>query len=225
MKSISPTTLGNITLNTAFMLYLIVYVPQIRHNKNKHHLAELSISLHMIIITSFVLDLLYGLLKPLPWQYRAVSIVALGTLSIQQMQLMRLAQQRSQILLLAALSFFCFSLVLLLTLTSIFYFDTLSSSSNTVLLIGWVSRIGFLSYIVPQIIKNHRMNSAKALSTAFLSLSLFLSLLDLTSAWCLDWGWPNKLGTPLTITLTLILLWQKKRYAPKFIAPSRAYDS
>jgi uncharacterized protein with PQ loop repeat len=216
MISLNPTALGNLTLNIAFVLYLIVYVPQIRHNKNKHHLAELSISLHMIIMTSFVLDLLYGLLKPLPWQYRAVSIVALGTLCIQQLQLMRLAQQRGQILLFATLGMFYLSLILILIFTSVFYFDALSSSSNTILLIGWVSRIGFLSYIVPQIIKNHRMNSAKALSTSFLSLSLFLSLLDLTSAWCLDWGWPNKLGTPLTITLTLMLLWQKKRYTPKF---------
>ena len=163
MISLNPTTLGNITLNIAFVLYLIVYVPQIRHNKNKHHLAELSISLHMIIMTSFVLDLLYGLLKPLPWQYRAVSIVALGTLCIQQLQLMRLAQQRGQILLFSTLGMFYLSLILILILTSVFYFDALSSSSNTILLIGWVSRIGFLSYIVPQIIKNYRMNSAKAL--------------------------------------------------------------
>lgn len=216
MINISPTTLGNITLNIAFVLYLIVYIPQLRHNKNKHHLAELSISLHMIIMTSFVLDLLYGLLKPLPWQYRAVSIVALGTLSIQQMQLMRLAQQRAQVLLCSALGLFCLSLMLILILTGIIYFDALSNSSNAIVLIGWVSRIGFLSYILPQIIKNHRMNSAKALSTTFLTISLFLSFLDLTSAWCLDWGWPNKLGTPLTITLTLMLLWQKKRYTPKF---------
>lgn len=211
--SISPTTLGNLTLNIAFVLYLIVYVPQIRHNKNKHHLAELSISLHMLIMTSFVLDLLYALFKPLPWQYRAVSIAALSTLSIQQFQLMRFAQERGQIRLLAVLSLFSVSLISILMLLGFFYFDAMAHSSNTILLIGWVSRVGFLSYIVPQIIKNYRMSSAKALSTSFLALSLFLSLLDLTSAWCLDWGWPNKLGTPLTITLTLMLLWQKKRYA------------
>ncbi|MDF1685114.1 MAG: PQ-loop repeat-containing protein [Legionellaceae bacterium] len=213
MMSISPTTLGNLTLNIAFVLYLIVYVPQIRHNKNKHHLAELSISLHMLIMTSFVLDLLYALFKPLPWQYRAVSIAALSTLSIQQFQLMRFAQERGQIRLLAVLSLFSVSLISILMLLGFFYFDAMAHSSNTILLIGWVSRVGFLSYIVPQIIKNYRMSSAKALSTSFLALSLFLSLLDLTSAWCLDWGWPNKLGTPLTITLTLMLLWQKKRYA------------
>jgi len=225
MISISPTTLGNLTLNVSFVLYLIVYIPQISHNKNKHHLAELSLSLHMIIMTSFVLDLLYGLLKPLPWQYRAVSVVALGTLSIQQLQLMRLAQQRGQIRLFSVLGIFSLSLILLLILTGIVYFDALSNSSNAIRLIGWISRIGFLSYILPQIIKNYRINSAKALSTTFLSLSLFLSLLDLTSAWCLDWGWPNKLGTPLTMTLTLMLLWQKKRYTPRFRVPPRAYDS
>lgn len=208
---ISPTTLGNLTLNLAFMLYLVVYVPQIRHNNNKHHLAELSISLHMIIMTSFVFDLIYSVLKPLPWQYRAVSLVALTTLSIQQIQLMRLAQQCGHIKLLTTLGLFALSLVLMLT--GFFYCGTTHYSSNTIVLIGWISRIGFLIYTLPQIIQNHRLNSAKALSTVFLSLSLFLSLLDLTSAWCLDWGWPNKLGTPLTISLTLMLLWQKKRYA------------
>jgi len=208
---ISPTTLGNLTLNLAFALYLIVYLPQIRHNNNQHHLAELSISLHMILMTSFALDLIYGWLKPLPWQYLMVSIAALATLSIQQIQLMRRAQQRGQIILLGALSLFCLSLMMMLT--GFFSLEAMSYSSNTICLIGWVSRIGFLSYILPQILQNHRLNSAKALSTTFLALSLFLSLLDLTSAWCLDWGWPNKLGTPLTISLTLMLLWQKKRYA------------
>ena len=165
----------------------------------------------MIIMTSFVFDLIYSVLKPLPWQYRAVSLVALATLSIQQIQLMRLAQQRGQIRLLSALGLFSLSLILMLT--GFFYFGTTYYSNNVIFLIGWISRIGFLSYTLPQIIQNRRLNSAKALSTAFLSLSLFLSLLDLTSAWCLDWGWPNKLGTPLTISLTLMLLWQKKRYA------------
>jgi uncharacterized protein with PQ loop repeat len=210
---ISPTTLGNITLNLAFVLYLIVYLPQIRHNRNKHHLAELSINLHMIIMTSFVLDLLYALLKPLPWQYRAVSITALCTLSIQQLQLMRFAQERGQVRLLTMLSLFSVSLISIFMLLGVFYFDTMAHSSKTVLLVGWISRLGFLSYVLPQIIKNYRLHSAKALSTGFLTISLFLSLLDLTSAWCLDWGWPNKLGTPLTISLTVMLLWQKKRYA------------
>ncbi|NCT56358.1 MAG: PQ-loop repeat-containing protein [Legionella sp.] len=210
---ISPTTLGNFTLNLAFVLYLIVYLPQIRHNTHKHHLAELSVSLHMIIMTSFALDLLYALFKPLPWQYRAVSIAALCTLSIQQFQLMRFAQERGQVKLLAVLCLFSLSLIGILMLLGVFYFEAMAHSRDTVLFVGWISRLGFLSYVAPQIIKNYRLHSAKALSTTFLTISLFLSLLDLTSAWCLNWGWPNQLGTPLTISLTLTLLWQKKRYA------------
>lgn len=195
------------------MLYLIVYLPQIRHNKHKQHLAELSISLHLIIMTSFVLDLIYSLLKPLPWQYCVVSVVALSTLSVQQMQLIQRAKQGGHIKLLSVLHFFSFTLIMFLV--SFFYFKNIAYSSNTIFLIGWISRIGFLIYTVPQIIQNYRLRSAQALSTTFLHLSLLLSLLDLTSAWCLDWGWPNKLGTPLTLSLTLILLWQKKRYALK----------
>lgn len=225
---ISPTTLGNFTLNLAFVLYLVVYLPQIQHNKNKHHLAELSVSLHMIIMTSFVLDLLYALFKPLPWQYRAVSITALCTLSIQQLQLMHFAQQHRHIRLLTMLSLFSISLISLIGLfifLGVFYFDAIADSSDTILIVGWISRLGFLSYVMPQIIKNYRLKSAKALSTMFLTISLLLSLLDLISAWCLDWGWPNKLGTPLTISLTLVLLWQKKRYPPILITPLHSDDS
>ena len=207
-------TLGNFTLNLSFVLYLIVYVPQIRHNRSKKHLVQLSTSLHMILMTSFVLDLTYGFLKPLPWQYRAVSLVALSLLGIQQLQLMQLARQRGQLILFTALGIFSFTLIL--TLTGFFYFEPKAYPIKTIGLIGWISRIGFLSYTVPQILQNYRLNSAQALNTTYLGLSLFLSLLDLTSAWCLDWGWPNKLGTPFTISLTLVLLWQKNQY-PRII--------
>jgi len=218
----NAATLGNLTLNLAFVLYLIVYVPQIRHNKNAEHLAELSTSLHMILMASFVLDLAYGFLKPLPWQYRAVSVVALSLLTIQHMQLMRLAQTRRQLALFRRLSFFGLGLILMLA--GMFYIDASVYSNKTIFWIGWISRIGFLSYTLPQIIQNHRLNSAQALSTTYLNLSLFLSLLDLISAWCLDWGWPNKLGTPFTISLTLILLWQKNALQTGFKQKQRGLN-
>lgn len=211
---INATALGNITLNFSFVLYLIVYLPQIRHNKNTQHLAELSTSLHAILMASFVLDLAYGVFKPLPWQYQAVSLIFLGLLTIQHIQLMRLAQKHYQHLLFNRLKLL--GLGLIFVLVGIFYTNVDFYSDNAIFWIGWASRIGFLSYTLPQVIQNYRLNSAQALSTTYLRLSFLLSLLDLTSAWCLDWGWPNKLGAPFTISLTLILLWQKKRYTPKW---------
>jgi len=208
---INSASLGNFTLNLAFVLYLFVYVPQIRHNNNKQHLAELNISLHCILMVSFVLDLIYALLTPLPWQYSMVAIFSLSTLSLQHLQLLRIVQQRSQILLLSVLSLFLFSFIIILFF--FYYRETITYSSKMIILIGWISRIGFLSYTLPQIIQNYRLRSATALSTMFLILSFILSLLDFTSAWCLNWGWPNKLGALFTITLTFVLLWQKKHYA------------
>ncbi len=205
---LNPTTLGNFTLNLACVLYLFVYIPQIRYNNTKHHLAELSVSLHMILMTSFVLDLMYGYLQSLPWQYLLVSWVALSTLSIQHIQIVRLSQQNRYILLYYMLNIFYLSLLLILV--GFFCFKNILYSNHIIGLMGGVSRVGFLSYTLPQIIQNHRFHSAKALDTTFLTLSLLLALLDLTSAWCLDWGWPNKLGEPFSMLFILVLLWQKK---------------
>ena len=205
----NTASLGNLSLNISFVLYLILYFPQLRHNRTPTHLAELSIGLHVILSTSFCLDLIYAYLKPLPWQYLTVSVVALSLLSVQHLQLMRQAyRQHKKNLVNQLVGFF---ILACLGLVYVFLTDLSHTSSQEILGIGYISRLGFLSYTLPQIIQNHRRQSAQALSTAFLSLSLLLSSLDLISAWCLDWGWPNKLGTPIALLFTLTLLWQKAR--------------
>lgn len=203
---IFTNTLGNISLNISFVLYLVVYLPQIRHNQTSKHLEQLNLNLHFILILSFMLDLMYGVLKPLPWQYQAVSVVGLILLTIQHLQLIHFYQLKKRHMLSLTLICLCG------LLAGFFLFKDSLRAPLVILSIGYLSRLGFLTYTLPQIIQNYRRKSASALSLTFLKLSLFLSILDLISAWCLSWGWPNQLGTPIMLILTLTLLWQKAHY-------------
>lgn len=109
-----------------------------------------------------------------------------------------------------------FNLTLLFTITGlIIYFFLVKQihlPKQTTQTIGYLSRAGFLIYTLPQIMKNHALKSADAISIPFIYLSLVLSVLDMTSAWCLNWGWPNKLGSPLTMLLLCVMLIQIKQY-------------
>jgi|GEM_PF-1109512 len=206
----SAVAIGNLSLNIAFVLYLVIYLPQIKHNQKPEHLAELSLGWHFTITISFALDLAYSLLKPLPWQYQTVSVVALGLLSIQHLQLTLLAKkQKSPKLKLfhATTILFLLGLVVFSTFFHAFKLPTWT------LAIGTVSRIGFLINMLPQIYQNMKLQSAEALSTTFLNLSILLTTLDMISAWCLDWGLPNQIGSPITLMLTLTLRWQKAYYS------------
>ena len=202
--------LGVISLNLSFVLYLLVYLPQIIHNRKPHHIANLSMGMHFILYSSYCLDLLYGFFSDLQWQYKTVSIASLFILTIQHLQITYHYQTQKK-----WMSFY-FSLFLLAVVgTGMVYFVSTNQnhlSEQTTQSLGYLSRMGFLIYTLPQLLKNRALKSAQAISIPFIYLSLTLSLLDMISAWCLDWGWPNKLGAPLTISLMLIMLLQVKRY-------------
>ena len=207
---ISTTMIGTISLNSSFVLYLLVYLPQIFHNRKSHHLSSLSMGMHLILYSSYCLDLMYGFSSNLQWQYKTVSVVSLTLLIIQHLQITWHYQAEKK------WSLFNFNLIfILMALAGVVYFFTANQanlSEQTTQTIGYMSRIGFLLYTLPQIMKNRALKSANAISVKFIYLSLILSLLDMTSACCLDWGWPNKLGSPLTMSLMLIMLMQMKKY-------------
>ena len=79
--------IGAISLNLSFYIYLIVYIPQVLHNKNIAHIKELSVWLHGLLFISCYADLIYGFSSGLPWQYKVVSIVCTVLVSIQHIQL------------------------------------------------------------------------------------------------------------------------------------------
>lgn len=214
--------IGNICLNIAFVLYLFVYLPQIVHNRNTNHIANLSLKMHFTFYIAYLLDLFYGFSSNLPWQYRMVSIIGVSLLTVQHIQITQFFWIKNK-------QIWFNSLFLLSIVISIIYFFTIQQalySENATLLIGYISRAGFLLYTVPQILKNKRLQSTSAISLSFVYLNLTLSILDLIAAWCLNWGWPNKLGAPIAVSLMLIMLLQTKKYKAvhqDILSTQRAY--
>ena len=205
--------MGTFTLNLSFILYLCVYLPQIIHNRILENLKNLSLPMHLILYLGYVLDLLYGFSRNLQWQYKTVSIVCLGFMTLQSLQLAGYIAVSSKI------KFYMIHTLLFAVLCAIaFIFITNHStfSPTTTLYIGFISRACFLSYTLPQIIKNYWFKTANAISPGFLYLNLILASLDLISAWSFDWGWPNKLAPPFSMICILILLAQRKQFNAKY---------
>ena len=194
--------IGNISLNISFVLYLIVYIPQIIHNQKVANIAQLSFGLHLLLFSSYFFDLLYGFASRLPWQYKTVSSVGLLLVTVQHIQLIKFFINR-QLLLHVALSIF----LIILNCMAIYYFFIFKNSvldDGDIFMVGIIARICGLIYCFPQMIKNGISKSANAISVKYIYLNLVLALLDTCSSWCLNWGWPNKLAAPGLIPLIIL---------------------
>lgn len=211
--------IGNISLNISFVFYLVLYTPQIIHNREKTNLAQLSLNMHFLLCISYTCDLFYGVATHLPWQYKVVSLVGLTLVFIQHCQLARLLFNIK-----SHLTRPIMVMSLLLFLMANYYFfivckGTVSESNS--LVYGWIARCTGILYCFPQILKNRQQQSATAISIKFIVINLLLSILDFISSWCLNFGWPNKISSPITMILMIILLLQIKRYR----TPRCAYDA
>jgi uncharacterized protein with PQ loop repeat len=204
------TLVGTISLNISFVLYLVIYWPQIIHNRKPHHLSGLSGCMHYILYSSYCLDLIYGFSRDLQWQYKTVSTMGLLLLTTQHLQITRYYQSQKKWLQFTFSLFFTGFIAIVL---GYFFIENQANLSKYITqTTGYLARIGFLIYTLPQILKNRTRQSANSISILFLWSSLTLSLLDMISAWCLDWGWPNKLGAPIAMSLVVIMLLQIKKY-------------
>ena len=203
------TFYGMLSLNVSFVLYLLVYFPQVRHNRTLAHIQSLSTGMHVLLFSGYILDLLYGFLSHYPWQYKMVSCVGVVLLLIQHMQLIHLFWKRRAFI---RVGFYLLGLMFAIMGGAYVLLNTEVFVSDQIVFFGLFSRGFFLSYTVPQFLKNKALNSAVALSTSFVILSLAIACLDTISAWALDWGWPNKIGSPISILLTSCLLYQIKKY-------------
>lgn len=201
---ITSDIIGKISLNVSFFLYLMVYVPQILHNRQKKNLADLSIWLHVFLFSSYFFDLFYGFASHLPWQYKTVSIVGLCLVSIQHLQLTHLYWQQKNQRYWVGLSLVW---LVYLVLTSAFFVFR-PKDALVVFLMGVAARgCGFV-YCIPQIIKNRKTGASHAISVYYLYINLTLTFLDTLSAWLLNWGWPNRIASPLSMGLMLIMIYQ-----------------
>lgn len=195
--------IGAFSLNVSLVLYFTSYLPQLRHNQKGQDLKHLSLPFHFMLLTDYLLDLLYGFSLDLPWQYKLVSWTGLLYLMIQHRQLFKLHKKN-------ILS----NEVLLLMLSVIIGLYFMSLKESVYLLIGWMVQIFNIGFYFPQIIKNLRnQKAARSLSISFLSLHLLSVTLDNISAWCLNWPMPSKVGAAMVSLLTITLFIQRLAFA------------
>jgi uncharacterized protein with PQ loop repeat len=201
--------LGQISLNLSFLMYMFLYLPQVIHNQKQTSLVGLSKWMHLTLYIAYFLDLVYGFGTQLPWQYRIVSGVGWVLLNIQHLQLIHYFKRTKQ----SALQMAFYSILVIITALLIWVLSSQHSFINLQLpAIGYVSQIGFAIAFIPQILKSKRLQSSQAMNIFYILLCLFLAMLDCISAWQLEWGWPNKLGSCCLVLMTSILLMQYYRY-------------
>lgn len=202
----SAMMIGQLSLNLSFLTYMFLYLPQVIHNQQQTDLAGLSKRMHVTLYLAYFFDVCYGFGNHLPWQYRAVSLMGWLLLTIQHLQLIHYFKQQKQ----GWIQVVFYGI--LLSACTILLFGMQQHTLTNPSYYGYLAQIGFAVAFIPQIIKSQKLRSMQSLSIIYLILGLILALLDCISAWQLDWGWSNKLGSGIILALTSILLLQYIRY-------------
>lgn len=200
--------LGQLSLNLSFLMYAILYLPQIIHNQKQADLAGLSKWMHILLYAAYSLDLLYGFATHLPWQYRLISGLGWLLLSIQHLQIMHHFNQNQRY----GAQYSYYGLLLLFFVFLLYGLSQQPFSPSAINIVGYLAQLGFVIAIIPQILKSKQLKSTHAINVTYLMLNMVLSCLDLISAWQLNWGWPNKCGSSLLLILTSVLLLQYRIY-------------
>lgn len=197
--------IGETSLNISFFLYLFLYVPQSIRNLRYKRLNDMSLGFHALIFIAATADLYYGFGRIQQWQYRFVSILMFTLLLAQHIQLFYY------------LKYFNNGLQKMLSITAViilmllFLIPTLAYPAHWMFLfvtMGWVERLCYWGYSIPQYFKNKAIHRADAISPTFLILAIFTAICDAISAWCFNWGPSSKYGAPIAIFLHLLLLYQ-----------------
>lgn len=198
-------TIGEISLNISFFLYLFLYVPQFIRNIRYKRLSDMSLGFHTLILIASTADFYYGFGRIHQWQYRFVTLLMFTLVFAQHIQLFYYRKYFKYALLkLIALS-------ILIAIMFLFLIPTLSHPQHWMFLfvwMGWVERICYCCYCIPQFIKNKQIKRADAISPTFLALGIFTALCDSISAWCFHWGPSSLYGAPIAIILHAALLIQ-----------------
>jgi uncharacterized protein with PQ loop repeat len=215
-------TIGYITLNISFIVYLAFLLPQLMHNWRYRSTQCLSLTMHYVMCAAYMLDLMYGFGRHMQWQYQTVSLMGLFCLAIQHVQIYRYSGFNTQ-----QRQWYFFSTVILFSIligaVSALLFIRVSPA--VWILAGGLSQTGWLIYVIPQIIKNYKIQSTMGISIHFVMMMIFLGLCDTVSAWVLGWDWPSKLGAPLSILIKVILLYQFYIYSAKTTAVSGSFET
>ena len=196
--------LGELTLNLSFYLYLVFYLPQLWRNFRCNDITNLSLGFHSLLFIGATADLFYGFGRIQQWQYRVISLTMFLCVLVQHVHFCWHARRVSRgKMYLTLLSLLVFVLLVLL-------FFVLAGRQHYFIgsALGWVERIAYWFYSVPQLIKNKERQDASSLSPYFLVLAVLTALCDSVSAWTLSWGPSSLYGAPLALLVHLILLYQ-----------------
>lgn len=204
---------GHFLLNLSFLLYLILYLPQLVFNSKYQKFEHLSFYMHIMLLQAYWCDVFYALGRHMPWQYLTVAIIGVIYLLIQHGQWMVFNHRHHKNNIRFVISALLASLIPLLLFTSF------REQAWQIHIQAWVSRILFVIHFIPQIIKYHqKQNNRDAISLWYLNLSLSLSACDLLSAYCLKWDLANQMGSLISLSLKCYLytqiLWFSK-FKPK----------
>ena len=196
---------GNIALNIALSCYLIHYLPQLWHNRNKLYLQKLNLHFHGILCISYLCDLIYGLGVGMPWQYLSVSILGIVFLSIQTGQLMSLHRNNPV--------FAAYNGLSLLVLMFFFILMVWPADKNFYIMVGFVEESTAVIFLIPAIYSNWRQKNAQALSIKYLCVNFSYYGFNAIAAHNLDWPLPTKLGTVCGATCLACLILQYRYYS------------
>lgn len=201
--------LGEITLSISSAIYFVWFLPQIYLNFKRKSTEGFSLWMHGLLLLGYSADLLYGFGRHMQWQYRAVTIVGLLCLFIQHYQFGRYGlkkeSEKINYLILSGLTALFFTYAIL-------NFTWLHHDKIYYDRAGFVSDMCWMLYVFPQIVKNFMQKSTKGLSVWFVVISVFLSLLDITSTFALHWDWPSVLSECITLFKKSILIFQMMYY-------------
>lgn len=214
---ISQHMIGEYSLTISSIFYVYWCIPQVVLNFQRKSTEGLSFGLHSLLLTGYCGDLFYGFGLHLPWQYRLTTIVGLISLLIQHCQIAYYGYQKN----LKKTHYFLMTIfiatILLFTLFHLYHTHYSPHLYDT---IGMLNNLCYTLYMAPQIIKNYQRKATTGLSHVFVFLALFLCSCDLTSAYTLQWPWPNLVGSSMELfgnSLLLLQIFYYRRQKPCMI--------
>lgn len=201
------STIGHIALNISFLIYVVLYLPQVLYNLKRRSTDGLSFLMHAILVVGYLTDLMYGFGRHMPWQYRLVDLIGLTCLTLQHIQFGLYSKPNK--------GYWLTTIALLGLFVGVLYSIWFPLSATIYIQAGTVAWATGVFYTLPQIWKNYRFSSALGVSVVFIYFDIISSLCDSISAWTLGWDFPSKLGSPIEVILGCFLLCQFYAYRSK----------
>ncbi|AIT09307.1 hypothetical protein LO80_04540 [Candidatus Francisella endociliophora] len=195
-------TLGKITLNISFLIYLIQFVPQIIHNfREKHALNNISLLTQFGMLIVVLCNLIQAIGFNLNWQYLTIVVVYLIGITIQQIQISFNNKHQSKNLNIIFVMLF-FITILAISSKSYFIFEAA----------GTISLIVHFLYWLPQIYKNYKQQIFVGYGDLFIIFAWLGVICDLCSSFLLNWPIIVKTNIIAMFVIISILALQKLYY-------------